>query len=74
MICSYECTYCEACALNIFENVSPSCSGNFAKRPIRPQNEIKNNPASEKRIFRPKNLEKAKLNSNTFKTIPPEKR
>lgn len=74
MICSFECTYCKECALDIFENVCPSCSGNFVGRPIRPQKKIEGNPASTERIFKPKDLEKAKLNSEAFKTIPPEKR
>lgn len=74
MICSFECTYCKECALGIFENVCPSCSGNFVARPIRPKKHIENYPASIKQIFKPKELEKAKLNSNTFKNISPEKR
>ncbi|WP_400079067.1 DUF1272 domain-containing protein [Winogradskyella sp. R77965] len=74
MICSFECTYCKTCALDIFENVCPSCAGNFVKRPIRPQKEIKKYPASTKPMFKPKNLEKAKLNSDQFKNISPEKR
>ncbi len=74
MICSFECTYCEECALEIFENVCPSCSGNFVERPIRPQKEIERNPASSRRLFKSKNLEKAKINSNRFKNIPPQKR
>ena len=74
MICSYECTYCKTCAIYIFENVCPSCSGNFVERPIRPKHQIKNNPSSTKLIFKPKDLEKAKLNSDKFKNISPEKR
>ena len=74
MICSFECTYCRACALDIFENVCPSCSGNFVERPIRPRKAIEKHPASIKQIFKPKDVEKAKLNTEAFKTIPPEKR
>jgi hypothetical protein len=74
MICSFECTYCKTCALDIFENVCPSCSGNFVERPIRPKKEIEKNPASAKQVFKPKDLEKAKLNSKVFKDIPAEKR
>lgn len=74
MICSFECTYCKECALEIFENVCPSCSGNFVDRPIRPQRHIEKNPASTKRVFNPKDLEKAKMNSDRFKSIPPERR
>jgi len=74
MICSFECTYCAKCALEIFENVCPSCSGNFVQRPIRPQKEVLNYPASNTRVFKPKDLEQAKANSKAFKHIPPEKR
>lgn len=74
MICSFECTYCKECALEIFENVCPSCSGNFIERPIRPKKMIEKYPASAKQVFKPKDLEKAKLNSDTFKNISPEKR
>ncbi|MDP5081207.1 MAG: DUF1272 domain-containing protein [Winogradskyella sp.] len=72
MICSFECTYCKTCAIDIFKNVCPSCSGNFEARPIRPRKEIVNYPASTKAVFKPKDLEKAKLNSDAFKTVPPE--
>ncbi len=74
MICSFECTYCKTCAIEIFENVCPNCSGNFAERPIRPKREIEKHPASSKQIFKPKNLEKTKINTDHFKNIPPEKR
>lgn len=74
MICSFECTYCKKCALEIFENVCPSCSGNFVPRPIRPKKMIEKYPAAAKRVFKPKDLVKAKQNSSEFKNIPPEKR
>lgn len=74
MICSFECTYCRDCALEIFENVCPSCSGNFVERPIRPKKEIEKYPASAKQIHKPKNLNKAKLNSIKYKNIAAENR
>jgi hypothetical protein len=74
MICSFECTYCKTCALEIFENVCPSCSGNFVERPIRPQKMIEKYPASTKRVFKPKDLDKVKINSDKFKNILPKKR
>lgn len=74
MICSFECTYCKDCALEIFENVCPSCSGNFVKRPIRPSKYKEKYPASTVRIFKPKDLDKAKINSEEFKNIKPENR
>jgi hypothetical protein len=74
MICSFECTYCKDCAIEIFENVCPSCTGNFIQRPIRPSKMIEKYPASKKRVFAPKDLEKAALLSEKFKNIQPEKR
>jgi hypothetical protein len=74
LICSFECTYCSECALVVFKNVCPSCSGNFVARPIRPEKEIEKYPASVKHIYKAKDLEKAKLSSDRYKDIPPEKR
>jgi len=73
-ICSFECTYCKHCALEIFENVCPSCSGNFEKRPIRPSNMVEKYPTSDKRIFEPKDLQKAQQLIDKFKNIVPKKR
>ena len=74
MICSFECTYCRTCAIELFENVCPSCSGNFSPRPIRPRNALKKYPASSKRIFKPKDLDLAAMNTNLYKDTPPEMR
>lgn len=74
MICSFECTYCEKCALEIFKNVCPSCSGNFVQRPIRPSKIVDKYPASTTKVFKPKDLEKAKVNTKKFINIAPEKR
>ena len=35
-ICTYECTFCAACAEGPLRNVCPNCGGGFAPRPIRP--------------------------------------
>jgi uncharacterized protein len=37
-ICSYECTFCEACA-NSFEAICPNCQGELVRRPRRQQAE-----------------------------------
>ena len=74
MICSFECTYCKDCAINIFENVCPSCAGNFVERPIRPSKMIDKYPASDKVVLDKKDLEKAKRLSEKFKHISPSKR
>ena len=38
-ICSYECTFCEACVRDRLRNVCPNCGGGFATRPVRPATE-----------------------------------
>jgi hypothetical protein len=35
-ICSYECTFCAACAEDVLHDVCPNCGGGFQPRPIRP--------------------------------------
>lgn len=74
MICSFECTYCRDCALELFENVCPSCGGNFVRRPIRPIKMIEKYPPSVKRVYELKDLKKAKKLINKYKNIAPEKR
>ena len=49
MICSYECTFCENCALGTLGNVCPNCGGNFQPRPIRPRAMLAKNPAGAQR-------------------------
>ncbi len=71
MICSFEYTYCKTCALEVFKNVCPSCSGNFAERPIRPKKELENHPASLKRVFAPKDLELVSIIQKQFKNTDP---
>ncbi|MCL4129349.1 UNVERIFIED_CONTAM: hypothetical protein GTU68_049557 [Idotea baltica] len=74
MICSFECTYCKTCALEIFENVCPSCSDNFVERPIRPSKYMENYPASTDIVFKPKDLKRAKIKTEKYKEINPSER
>ena len=37
MICSFECTFCRDCAVDVLGDVCPNCGGGFSARPIRPQ-------------------------------------
>lgn len=74
MICTFECTFCKTCALEVFENVCPNCSGNFVERPIRPSKYKEKHSASTKRIYNPKNLELTKQNTDLYKNRKPEER
>ena len=74
MICSFECTYCQTCAMELFENVCPSCGGNFVKRPIRPKAMVRKYPPSEKEVLEPKEKELIDKMKARYKHLNPTKR
>jgi len=55
-ICSYECTFCADCVVDVLLDVCPNCGGGFAPRPIRPATEWRpgvsreRQPASTQRV------------------------
>jgi hypothetical protein len=53
MICSYECTFCWACAETRLKGRCPNCGGKLVARPVRPAKELYRVPASDKRVFNP---------------------
>ncbi|WP_310620709.1 DUF1272 domain-containing protein [Flexibacterium corallicola] len=79
-ICSFECTFCEGCALELFENTCPNCGGGFTQRPVRPSMPHKtpwwlgDHPASSKRRLRPKDIQRHQKFAQDLKGIPPNKR
>ena len=79
-ICSFECTFCAACAETVLANVCPNCGGGFATRPIRPaqnwkgDNYLGKHPASVKVKHRPVDLAAHARFAAGFRSIPPEKR
>ena len=52
-ICSFECTFCAACADSPLKGVCPNCGGELVRRPVRPAGKLANNPASRERVFKP---------------------
>jgi len=52
-ICTYECTFCAACADNELHGICPNCGGNLTSRPIRPREKLVRHPASTKRVVKP---------------------
>ncbi len=52
MICTFECTFCTACAAETFGGTCPNCGGELVRRPIRPAEKLLNHPASTKRVLR----------------------
>jgi hypothetical protein len=52
-ICSYECTFCDACADQL-EHICPNCGGELVRRPIRPAERLARAPASTRRVYNPR--------------------
>ena len=52
MICTFECTFCAACAQDRLGGACPNCGGNFTARPIRPAAMLAKYPPSAKRVFK----------------------
>ncbi|MDE0256674.1 MAG: DUF1272 domain-containing protein [Rhodospirillaceae bacterium] len=52
-ICSFECTFCAACAGSRLNGICPNCGGNLVPRPIRPAALLAKFPASAERVFKP---------------------
>ena len=79
-ICSYECTFCAACADGVLHNVCPNCGGGFVPRPIRPSqnwkgdNYLGKDPASTTVRHRPVDAANHERFSEKLRHIEPGKR
>jgi hypothetical protein len=79
-ICSFECTFCEACATQVLGGVCPNCGGNFVQRPIRPSrnwmggNNLAKYPARSEPKFRPADLQAHQALLDRVASLRPEKR
>jgi len=82
-ICSYECTYCAACAEGILLNVCPTCGGGLQPRPIRPRQAYRApdislglgfHPASETRKHSRWSRDEIAAMSARLTKVPPEER
>ena len=49
-ICSFECTFCAACA-DALDDLCPNCGGEMMDRPVRPAKLLEKYPASTNRRF-----------------------
>jgi len=52
-ICSFECTFCAACAESKLAGKCPNCGGELVARPRRPAEKLARNPASTERVLKP---------------------
>ncbi len=51
-ICSYECTYCTACAGDVLRGRCPNCGGDLMPRPTRSAERLLKDPASTRRVLK----------------------
>jgi len=51
-ICSFECTFCSACAEGVLRGRCPNCGGELVPRPRRPAALLERSPASTRRIVK----------------------
>ena len=52
-ICSFECTFCQACTEGVLRGHCPNCGGELLRRPIRPAEKLAKFPASTQRKVKP---------------------
>jgi hypothetical protein len=52
MICSFECTFCRACAEGTLHGRCPNCTGELVTRPRRPAAALAKSPASTTRVVK----------------------
>ena len=52
-ICSFECTFCAACAEGVLGGRCPNCGGELVSRPRRPAGKLARYPASSERVYKP---------------------
>jgi hypothetical protein len=52
-MCSFECTFCSACADGVLQGRCPNCGGELVRRPIRPAEKLAKFPASATRKLKP---------------------
>lgn len=56
-ICTYECTFCAACADGLLGGVCPNCAGELVARPVRPDALLIVHPPSTDRVHHPADLD-----------------
>lgn len=52
-ICTFECTFCNACAQQALRGTCPNCGGELVRRPRRPTEKLDEYPASTSRVYKP---------------------
>jgi hypothetical protein len=53
-ICTFECTFCRACAEDALAGRCPNCVGELVRRPVRPADKLAKFPGSTERVVKPR--------------------
>ena len=53
MICSFECTFCAACASGVLGGACPNCGGGLVARPVRAAALLAKDPPATERTLKP---------------------
>jgi uncharacterized protein len=51
-ICSFECTFCESCAMRRLNGLCPNCRGLLVVRPLRHASKFDTYPPSKDRVLK----------------------
>ena len=51
-ICTFECTFCSECAIDVLKGACPNCGGELMRRPRRPAEKLLKYPASTERVVK----------------------
>ena len=53
VVCSFECTFCTACAAERLPGGRcPNCGGELVRRPVRPAHKLATDPPSARRVLK----------------------
>ncbi len=73
-VCSFECTFCAECALEVLANVCPNCGGGFERRPVRPAGMLAKYPVNTQALHKPVDMERFAPMREKLRGVPPERR
>lgn len=73
-ICSFECTFCAACADGVLVNVCPNCGGGFERRPVRPRAMLAKYPARRDEVRKVVDLVAFAPLRERMRGVPPTQR
>lgn len=72
VICSFECTFCSACAHTVLQDRCPNCGGDFSPRPIRAAQLLAKYPPSAERVVKARGCGGAASSAQAVASVNPQ--